>query len=256
MGLFSKEECCLCEKKIGALNRIKIEDGFICGECSLKCSQGLNFQYIDISGLKEHIKYREANEKVFSNFKPTVSVKPYIYIDYNSKQWYIQTDSKKRTPDVFSFNDIVNFEYVEDGDTIFKSKGTIGRAVVGGMLFGGTGAVVGSNSGKSIQKETIKSAYIRISLKNKYINERKIELVTIETKKNGLVYKTAKSQAESIISNLERIRSESNDFEIESTATSSAMSNADEILKFKNLLDAGVITQEEFNEKKKQLLDL
>ncbi len=31
---------------------------------------------------------------------------------------------------------------------------------------------------------------------------------------------------------------------------------ADEILKFKNLLDMGVITEEEFEEKKKQLLNL
>ena len=36
----------------------------------------------------------------------------------------------------------------------------------------------------------------------------------------------------------------------------SAVSPADEILKYKNLLDSGVITQEEFDEKKKQLLGL
>ena len=36
--------------------------------------------------------------------------------------------------------------------------------------------------------------------------------------------------------------------------TSSAASSADEIMKFKELLDSGVITQEEFNEKKKELL--
>ena len=35
-----------------------------------------------------------------------------------------------------------------------------------------------------------------------------------------------------------------------------AVSAADEILKFKQLLDAGVITQEEFNAKKAQLLGL
>ena len=31
---------------------------------------------------------------------------------------------------------------------------------------------------------------------------------------------------------------------------------ADEIMKFKNLLDAGIISQDEFDHKKKQLLDL
>ena len=34
------------------------------------------------------------------------------------------------------------------------------------------------------------------------------------------------------------------------------LSSADEIKKFKDLLDSGVITQEEFNAKKKQLLGL
>jgi len=34
------------------------------------------------------------------------------------------------------------------------------------------------------------------------------------------------------------------------------LSSADEIMKFKNLLDQGVITQEEFEAKKKQLLGL
>ncbi|EGT4786849.1 SHOCT domain-containing protein [Clostridioides difficile] len=33
-------------------------------------------------------------------------------------------------------------------------------------------------------------------------------------------------------------------------------SNADEILKYKNLLDLGAITEEEFNTKKKELLNL
>lgn len=34
------------------------------------------------------------------------------------------------------------------------------------------------------------------------------------------------------------------------------ISNADEIAKFKNLLDSGVITEEEFENKKQELLNL
>lgn len=40
------------------------------------------------------------------------------------------------------------------------------------------------------------------------------------------------------------------------TVANNAVSNADELLKFKQLLDMGVITQEEFDAKKKQLLGL
>ena len=41
-----------------------------------------------------------------------------------------------------------------------------------------------------------------------------------------------------------------------SNVTTSSMSNADELKKFKELLDMGAITQEEFDAKKKQLLGL
>jgi predicted Zn-dependent peptidase len=44
--------------------------------------------------------------------------------------------------------------------------------------------------------------------------------------------------------------------ELPENNNSSAASSADEILKFKNLLDCGIITQEEFEVKKKQLLGI
>lgn len=50
---------------------------------------------------------------------------------------------------------------------------------------------------------------------------------------------------------VERLTSESN-----STSKSEAASNADEIKKFKQLLDDGAITMDEYQEKKRQLLNL
>jgi hypothetical protein len=41
-----------------------------------------------------------------------------------------------------------------------------------------------------------------------------------------------------------------------SVSSPSSVSGADEILKYKSLLDSGIITQEEFEAKKKQLLGL
>lgn len=40
------------------------------------------------------------------------------------------------------------------------------------------------------------------------------------------------------------------------TAPAASSTNADEILKYKKLLDCGAITQEEYDAKKKQLLDM
>ena len=45
-------------------------------------------------------------------------------------------------------------------------------------------------------------------------------------------------------------------FASQEPAAPSVERTADDIIKFKNLLDAGVITQEEFDTKKKQLLGI
>lgn len=49
---------------------------------------------------------------------------------------------------------------------------------------------------------------------------------------------------------------EKNGYTEESAKVSAVSGNADELKKYKDLLDSGVITQEEFDTKKKQLLDL
>lgn len=57
--------------------------------------------------------------------------------------------------------------------------------------------------------------------------------------------------ARKIVNYLEKRRGE-----LKNTSGSQPISSADEILKFKNLLDSGVITQEEFDAKKNQLLGM
>lgn len=54
----------------------------------------------------------------------------------------------------------------------------------------------------------------------------------------------------------EQISLRSNYSNTNETTVTSNFSAADELLKYKELLDAGVLTQEEFDSKKKQLLNL
>ena len=75
---------------------------------------------------------------------------------------------------------------------------------------------------------------------------------SLNVKKSGSIYKSASSIAQDIISILEIISHEN---EV-SKNSSSSDSIAEEIKKFKELLDIGAITQEEFDAKKKQLLQL
>ncbi|EPZ54444.1 hypothetical protein H477_3583 [[Clostridium] sordellii ATCC 9714] len=52
---------------------------------------------------------------------------------------------------MYNYKDIIEFELLEDGESI--TKGGLGRAVAGGVLLGGVGAIVGGVTG--IEKQTL-----------------------------------------------------------------------------------------------------
>ena len=144
---------------------------------------------------------------------------------------------------------LVDYELVVDGETYTKGGVSIGRALVGGAVFGGVGAVIGGTTGKKSQKEMIKKMYIRITLNHTYDTYTEISLISADTKKGSFLYNTMTDCANKILALLDSITAES-------SAPASSGSAADEILKYKQLLDCGAITEEEFNKKKSELLNL
>ena len=79
-----------------------------------------------------------------------------------------------------------------------------------------------------------------------------ISVFSGETKRGGIIYRSSKEVALKILSLLDQITSS----HAPVSNGEPTLSEADEILKFKQLLDSGIITQEEFDAKKRQLLDL
>jgi len=61
---------------------------------------------------------------------------------------------------------IRDFEIINNGKTVFKKSNTIGRAVIGGLLFGGVGALVGVAGAKSTGKTQITSAILKLYTTN------------------------------------------------------------------------------------------
>lgn len=181
-----------------------------------------------------------------NSFKATKSIGSLMFIDEINKCFKIGND-------IFDYANLLSYELLEDGQTI--TKGGLGRAVAGGLLFGGVGAIVGGVTGGKKTKGVCTSMKIRITLKNAHTDTVYITLINTETKTNGFIYKTMQSSAQLCISALDII-ADQNSTEEMSNLESETVSSADEILKFKNLLDAGIITQEEFEAKKKQLLGL
>lgn len=120
---------------------------------SSKKQSNNNYQEI----LKEQ---NEFNNMLETEFKCIVTYqnKKKLYVNEEKKQWYYNNNSKK----VYSFDDIMNCEIIEDEDTISETKGkgkdkkkvALGKAIVGGAVFGPAGAIIGGNAGKT--KKNIK----------------------------------------------------------------------------------------------------
>ena len=136
---------------------------------------------------------------------------------------------------------------LQNGNSI--TKGSLGNAVIGGAVFGGVGAIVGGSVGKKKTVQEVTEFRIKIITKNSFYPEIYIDFLTAgKTKENGILFKSYAASAQKILSLLTIITSKN------SVIEASGFFVADEILKFKQLLDAGIISQEEFNQKKHQLL--
>lgn len=196
----------------------------------------------------------------FKPFNPTKTVSSYFAMDDNSEQWAIAKglfpSYKNCTP--YDYADIVDFELLEDGSSI--SRGGLGRALVGGALFGGVGAIVGGVTGKKKNKLTCTSLMIKITVNDTARPVEYIKFITSSTYKTGLVYKSAYKNAQEIMSLLQLIANKVCEKKAAAqnppVVVMQSVSAVDEIRKLKELLDDGIISQDEFEAKKKQLLGI
>ena len=68
-----------------------------------------------------------------------------------------------KTPISLQYAQITDVFYGMQSEIVEKNKSTIGRAVAGGLLFGGAGAVVGAISGSGTKKKTVNKFMFIIS---------------------------------------------------------------------------------------------
>lgn len=166
------------------------------------------------------------------------------FVDYNGEIIAIE---------LIPFDDLIDFELIEDGEMITKEKSGLGRAVAGGLLFGKTGAVVGAVTGKkSSSTQYCTDMRINLTVKNRENPLIVVRLISQAISKSSDYYRQAVEVSQKLIAILKSITHDRT--EVENAVP--AFSAADEILKFKNLLDMGVVTQEEFDKKKAELLGL
>jgi len=147
-----------------------------------------------------------------------------------------------------------NIKYwsVENTRVGSKSKSIVGRALVGGLIFGKVGAVVGGLTG--IGNKNIYSGDIENIITFCY-NEGEKERVVLFNCRDKYVKRIYESLKESTFGDKFKNPSEFISDKEEPQKSSTQLSVADELKKLKELLDDGLLTKEEFYKQKEKLLD-
>lgn len=243
-----KGACTVCGCSNGCEDLL---DGVACESCAVKCRFliGRNLKKINNANAKVAAKHYDEMTVRMRHFTPTQAVGKYIEADMNNRLWRVSKVSRA----VFKFEDIINFEYIENGNSV--TEGGLGSAVVGGVLFGGVGAVVGSNIGKKKTTQEINQMDVKIVTRDEFIPQTYINLLTFgPVKSDSMSYNDLFNEAQRILSLLERIVDTCKKQPVNSATVSTSV--ADEIAKLKSLLDLGAITDEEFSAGKKKLLGI
>lgn len=168
-----------------------------------------------------NVLFDDNHQLLKANFKP-LGIKPNDYIKYE---------------------EIMDIDVVEDSNSIKKSGA--GGAIGGALLFGPAGAIIGGlgTRGKK-KKDVTEKLLINIVLKDGRV--KTLYILNSKTKHSSFIYKTAYQTFISVGSKLEDI--------IENRKTSPTSDIKQQLIEFKELLDLGIITQEEFDQKKIDIL--
>lgn len=202
---------------------------------------------------KEQAKIEKANrkaenEKILEYFKnhSDYKVGDMYFDDRHGKIFIKKSFTMNRSQAVYNYDELISYTPIFEGGKIKKHHG-ITRAIVGGVLAGPVGAVVGAGTGGK-EFDTIKRLGFILHLTDN--RSQNYMLIISESKSDSFLTKSAMEDYNSIAAKLDQIISSN------TQRPTSADSNADELRKFKGLLDDGIISQAEFDEKKKELLGL
>ena len=152
---------------------------------------------------------------------------------------------------ILKFTDIIDCEILEDNNTIMK--GGVGRAIVGGALAGGVGAIVGANTRKS--QNITNSLQLRIITTDVSKSLYTINLIKKQTKRDSIEYKEAINFANNVYATVMSIINDNNNNKGVKKMVQNNEDFIEQLERLSKLKDSGAITQEEFEISKKKILN-
>lgn len=185
----------------------------------------------------------------------------YLAIDPKNKRWVLVIPNLPH-PYVYKFKELISYELVDDGETTYSSN--TGKALVGGLLFGAAGAVVGAASKKKV-KTTCKDMHIDLNINVIKSPMQVLQIINdAEISRDSELYKQKLAFAKNVMAMLAYIKENAEPSEPEETHPEQKQLEIQqrtgdiyaEIEKLHTLKEKGIITDEEFQKKKRSLLGI
>ena len=268
MGLFEKKECALCGGKAGLITRYKISGGdYICGDCRNRMSSHTErIGEMTLEEVEEQIRVKEENDERFNNgFEITRqfdfdSRHPIMAVDDKHGEFAILKDTK---PDIFSFDHVTSYNVDLHTAALSEEerKKKSGLTGILDYLLSDDFCSRYPDMPRCPQGCKVTGMYFQINFGPNPFNADDIRIdmlpgwSTAETEVDK-AYRCANEMYQCF---KEYKTGQRNAYVTSQNADSDAAggSNAiEQVKKLKELLDIGALTQEEFDKKKKELLDL
>lgn len=234
--------CGVCAAKIpfGKKNyRVLSDDYIICRQCAMLYGDNKPPTLPELQQA-----WRRNNEKA-PHFHPTekfdLAGDVTAYLDKEHKWFYFHLTTDPYRPMLFDCKGILSIQIEDNGRMVTVSSGSVGGAIIGGILAGPVGAIAGQHAGTTYtrKEEGPKTTVIQVS------NEMGPQEIKIYKSRPAAVAAFQRACAELL-----------EPAQPELPQQTPSLSPADEIMKYKSLLDMGAITEEEFAAAKKKILDL
>ena len=144
------------------------------------------------------IKYARRGE-----YRPTSDTNTIRYMSSDEKNHLFTFGHASK---IYRYDQLVHFELIEDNETIFKSSGSIGRAIAGGALAGGIGALIGSSTASRKSDTKVRYLGINATINPGCSSFSNVTFFNTETSRDGIVYTNSIDTARKMIAQLQAIQ--------------------------------------------------
>ena len=199
------------------------------------------------------------NKNGISNSQ-SISLKNIARIDIETQKKLLGAYSYYESESVvLKFEKILDFEIFENGNSVVSSK--TGSAIVGGLLFGGLGAIAGA-SGSRIISDNCKTLKLNIYTTDVTNSVVTLDLLDKGIEKNSTEYENLKDTINKMIgflkiareSNRQAERKEDKKVIVENIEDINQNNNLRKLKELAQLNEQGIINDKEFEESKKKIL--